>query len=157
MCVNTRVLLRFGRSSTWILLTHLVETWSQGGKNGKRSPCILVWTENPHTLRIDDAITPPPRPLNPAPSHNNNNNNGELHASVRAAKDIEPIMVTRQNIMLLCHYAEWKRIMDNRLAIFAFLFCSVSHSTVCLYTVRMLYAHAPSLLLLFGWISISPP
>ena len=36
-----------------------------------------------------------------------------------------------QNIMLLCHYAEQKRIMDNRLAIFVFfLFCSVSPSTV---------------------------
>ena len=31
-----------------------------------------------------------------------------------------------QNIMLLCHYAEQKRIMDNRLAIFVFLvLCSV--------------------------------
>ena len=32
-----------------------------------------------------------------------------------------------QNIVLLCHYAERKRIMDSRIAIFVFLlFCSVS-------------------------------
>ena len=32
-----------------------------------------------------------------------------------------------QNILLLCHYAERKRIMDDRLAIFIFfLLCSVS-------------------------------
>ena len=59
-----------------------------------------------------------------------------------------------QNIMLLCHYAEQKRIMDNRLAIFIFfLLCSVSPSTVCLYTVRKFYAQASSLLLCFWWIS----
>ena len=41
-----------------------------------------------------------------------------------------------QSILLLCHYAERKRIMDNRLAIFVFfLLCSVSSSTVWLYTV----------------------
>ena len=46
-----------------------------------------------------------------------------------------------QNILLLCHYAEQKRIMDNPLAIFVcFFLCSVSSSTVCLYTsfMRML-------------------
>ena len=60
----------------------------------------------------------------------------------------------RQNLMLLCHYAERKRIMDNWLAIFIFfLLNSVSLSTVCLYTERKLYAHAPSLLLRFWWIS----
>ena len=58
-----------------------------------------------------------------------------------------------QNILLLCHHAEWKRIMDDRRAIFVFLLCSVSSSTVCLYTACKLYAHAPSLLLHFGWIS----
>ena len=36
-----------------------------------------------------------------------------------------------QNIMLLCHYTEWKRIMDNQLVIFISLFCSVSPS-VCI-------------------------
>ena len=59
-----------------------------------------------------------------------------------------------QNIMLLCHYIEQKRIMDNLLAIFVFfLLCLVSPSTVCLYTVCKLYAHAPSLLLRFWGIS----
>ena len=59
-----------------------------------------------------------------------------------------------QNIMLLCHYAEQKRIMDNRLAIFIFfLFCLVSPSAICFYTVHKLYAHALSLLLRFWWIS----
>ena len=55
-----------------------------------------------------------------------------------------------QNIMLLCHYAKQKRIMDNRLAIFDFfLLCSLSPSTVYLYIVHKLYAHAPSLLFRF--------
>ena len=53
-----------------------------------------------------------------------------------------------QNILLLCHNAERKRIMDKRhfrllLAGFGF----------CLYTARKLYAHAPSLLLRFWLIS----
>ena len=90
--------------------------------------------------------TPSLRPLNPAMSHNNNNNNnnGGLHACIRAAEDIEPI---GQNILLLCHYAEQKRIVDNRIRhIVFFLLCLVSPSTVCLYTVHKLYAHAPSLL-----------
>ena len=43
--------------------------------------------------------------------------------------------------------------MDDWRAIFVFLLCSVSSSTVCLYTACKLYAHAPSLLLHFGWIS----
>ena len=57
-----------------------------------------------------------------------------------------------QNIMLLYHYTEQKMNMDNRLAIFIFFVsCSVSPSTVCLYTVCKLYAQ--SLLLCFWWIS----
>ena len=44
-----------------------------------------------------------------------------------------------QNIVLLCHYAKWKRIMDNQIAIFLFfLFCSVSPFSVFLFTVRKL-------------------
>ena len=59
-----------------------------------------------------------------------------------------------QNILLLCHHAEQKRIMDNWLTIYIFfLLCSVSPSTVRLFTVRKFYAHAPSLLLHFWWIS----
>ena len=45
-----------------------------------------------------------------------------------------------QNILLLCH------------DIFVFFLYSVSSSTVCLYTARKLYVHAPSLLLCFWWI-----
>ena len=52
-----------------------------------------------------------------------------------------------QNILLLCLYAERRKIMDDRLAIFVFLLCSVSSSTVCLR--RKLHAHAQSLLLCF--------
>ena len=52
-----------------------------------------------------------------------------------------------QNILLLCLYAERRRIMDDRLDIFVFLLCSVSSSTVCLR--RKLHAHAQSLLLCF--------
>lgn len=36
--------------------------------------------------------------------------------------------------MLLCYFAKQKRIMDKRLAIFVFLLCLVSASTVGLYT-----------------------
>ena len=54
----------------------------------------------------------------------------------------------------LCHYAERKRIMTNRIChIVFFLLCSVSSSTVCLYTVCKLYVHAPSLPMHFLWIS----
>ena len=46
-----------------------------------------------------------------------------------------------QHFMLLCHYAEQKRMMDNQLAIFIFfLLCLVSSSAA-----RTLYVHAPSL------------
>ena len=58
-------------------------------KPGRR-PCVLVWTANLN--------------INPATSHNNNN--GRLHACVRAAEVIEPVGLPRQNILLLCHYAE---------------------------------------------------
>ena len=105
---------------------------------GRRIRILCVsMTPSPHPL------TSSLRPLSPVTSHNNNNNNnsGGLHACVHATEDIEPTGVTR---------AERKRIMDNRIAIFAFfLFCSVSPSTVCLYTVHKLYAHALSLLLLW--------
>ena len=58
-----------------------------------------------------------------------------------------------QNILFLCHYAEQKRIMDNRIRHIVFFFlCSASPSTVCLFTARKLYVHAPSLLH-FWWIS----
>ena len=47
-------------------------------------------------------------------------------------KMLSPLGLLEQNIMLLYHKAEQKRIMDNRLAIFIFfLFSSVSPSTVC--------------------------
>ena len=59
-----------------------------------------------------------------------------------------------ENLLLLCHYTERKRIMDDRLAIFIFFyFCSGSPSAVCLYTVQKHVAHAPSILLSFWWIS----
>lgn len=55
VCVNAHVLLRFGRSSTWILKkqrlkTRFFETGSQGGKIWKRSPHVVMWTANLHTL-----------------------------------------------------------------------------------------------------------
>ena len=62
-------------------------------------------------------------------------------------KILSPLGILGQNIMLLCQYAERKSIVDNQLAIFIiFLFC---FSFYCLYTVRKLYVHAPSLLLHF--------
>ena len=61
-----------------------------------------------------------------------------------------------QNILLLCHYAERKRIMDHQLDIFIFFFlCSLSPSTVCLCTVQKLYAHALSLRLRYRWIQVA--
>ena len=103
-----------------------------GGKIWKRCPCVLVWTANPHTLRIDDA------------------NNGGLHACVCLSG------LLGQNILLLCHYAERKRIMDHQLDIFIFFFlCSLSPSTVCLCTVQKLYAHALSLRLRYWWIQVA--
>ena len=61
--------------------------------------------------------------------------------------------------MLLCHYAEQKRIMDKWLAIFVFfLLCSVSISTFCLHTVHKLYAHALSRFFfsIFGEFQVPP-
>ena len=44
-----------------------------------------------------------------------------------------------QNTMFLCHYAEQKRITDNKLVIFIFfLLFLVSPSTICLYKVRFM-------------------
>ena len=57
-----------------------------------------------------------------------------------------------QNIFLLCHYAEWKRNLDKRLAIF-FLLCLVSPSTVCLYPVRKRFWHFFSI---FGTFQAPP-
>ena len=85
------------------------------------------------------------RPLNPATSHNNNNNNNNNYMLVfMLQKILSPLGLIGQNIKLLCHYAERKRIM--------FLFCLASAFIVCSYTVRKLYAYAPSLLR-FWWIS----
>ena len=70
--------------------------WPQGENIWKPCPYVLVWTANPHTLCIDDAIALKASSLwlhNSVTSHNNNknnHNNGELHAYVRAAEDIEP-------------------------------------------------------------------
>ena len=89
---------------------------------------------------------PTPRPLYPTTSHNNNNNNGGLHACVRLSEDIEPIRVIRSKYsaaLLLRWATKGLRKTD-------FVFCFFFH---CLYTARKLYAHAPSLLLRFWWLS----
>ena len=90
-------------------------------------------TPLPHPSTIHDAIAPPldypwrhrptPRPLmmpsphpltsslwplHPATSHNNCNN-------FVLQKILSLSGLLGQNIMLLCHYAEQKRIMDNRI------------------------------------------
>ena len=91
--------------------------------------CILI-TSWPHPS------TSSLWPLNPTMTHNNNNNNnnGGLHACVRAAEDIEPIRA--KTFCCSATTLSRKRIVDDRLAIFVFFFllCSVSPSTVCLYT-----------------------
>ena len=143
LCVNAHVLHRFG------LFWNLVSGW----KNVKTPPL---------RSRVDSESTyfayrwchfSAPRPLNPATSHNNNNNGG-LHACVGAAEDIEPFRVTTI-VPLLLHWA--KKNDNHQLAIFIFfLSCSVSSSTVCLYTVHKLHAHAPSLLLCFGEFQAPP-
>ena len=112
-------------------------------------------------------MMPSPRPstsslqtLNRAMSHhnnNNNNNNGGLHACVDAAEDIEPIRVTRAKYSapLSLRWAKKDYGQPTSHIVF-FLLCSVSLSTVCLYTVCKLYAHAPSLPLHFWWIQVPP-
>ena len=98
------------------------------------------------------SVTPSPtsiQPLNPATSRNNNNNYGGLHACVRAAEDTEPTSPCSRVWVA----AADSGFLAQAIFVFFFLLCSVSSSTVCLNTEWKLYAHAPSLLLCFWWIS----
>ena len=54
--------------------------------------------------------------------------------------------------MLLCHYAERKRIMDNSIRHIILDPSRMAYSFYCLFTARKLYVHAPSLRC-FWWIS----
>ena len=56
-----------------------------------------------------------------------------------------------QNILLLCHYTERKRIMDDQLAIFVFLLCSFSSSTLFVYSVRAICICSSSSLFLVNF------
>ena len=130
LCVNLHVLQRFVWSSTWILSTHFFEIWSQRENIRKRRLCVLVWTANLHTLRIDDTIAPP---LDLWTLQN-------LITTTTTTTMADYMLVSLsglpgQNILLLCCYAERKRIMDDQLAIsIFFLLCSVSSSSICLYS-----------------------
>ena len=84
------------------------------------------------------------QPLNPATSHNNNNYVG-LQACVRAAGDIEYVIECSSSTSLSVLTNDPGFLHEP----FSSSCCSVSPSTVCLYTVRKLYEHAPSLLLCF--------
>ena len=126
LCVNPHALLCFGRSSTRILVS-----WSQGGKIQKTLPsCSHVDGESAY-FAYRWCHRPTPRPLafellSVTASHNNNN------MLVLVLQKILSLLEERgQNILLLCHYAEGKTIMDDRLAIFVFFFfflCLVSPS-----------------------------
>ena len=154
---NAQVLHRFGWPYTRILKrqrlkTHFFEKGSQGGKIRKRSPPVVMWTANPHTFQNDTASPHPStsclRLLNPATSHNNNNNNGGLHARVCATEDIQPSLQltplvveceSQQQFDLINgpHKQFWFPCTSHFIF---FLLCSVSPSTVCLFTERKLSA-----------------
>ena len=117
------------------------ETWSQDGKIWKRRPCVLVWTANlPSPLPSTSSLRPlTPRRLITATTTTTTMVDHMLVLVLQKIFSLSELL--EQNILLLCHYAEQKRIMDNPLAIFVcFFLCSVSSSTVCLYTsfMRML-------------------
>ena len=110
------------------LFWNLVSGW----KNLKSRSRVLVWTANLHISCIDDTIAPP------------------LHLRTTTTTMVDYVLVlVLQKILslsgLLQQNIQRKKIMDNRLAIFFFLLCSVSSSTVCLYTANKLYVHVPSL------------
>ena len=157
LCFNAHVLHNFGRSSKWILLTHFFETWSQGGNILKCRPCILMWTANLHSLCWHHRPTPQPLAFNlltPQRLIITTTTMADYMFVFGLQKILSLSELLGQNILLLCHYVEWKRIMDNRIRHIVFFFlCSVSPSTVSLCTAHKLYAHPPSLLLWFGWIS----
>ena len=122
------------------LFWNLVSAW--------RHSCVLVWMANLHILRMDEAMAPPLDPWTP----------WRLITTPTATMADYMLVLVLQKILslsgFLCHYAERKRIMTNRIChIVFFLLCSVSSSTVCLYTVCKLYVHAPSLPMHFLWIS----
>ena len=105
-----------------------------------RRPRVLVRTVNLRTLRIDDLQPPTSSPCD--------------YTLVFMLQKISSVSgLLGQNILLLCCYAEQKRLMDNIHHIIFFFLCSVSSSTVCLCTVCKLYTQAPSLRLHFWWIS----
>ena len=95
------------------------------------------------------------RPLNPATPHNNNK--GGPHACVRAARDTEPIRITRAKycapLPLRWPIKDYGQLTNHFCLLVVF---SVSPSTVFLYTVCKHYAHALSLLLRFGEFQAPP-
>ena len=115
-----------------------------------------MWTANPHTFQNDDTIAPPrwiPRCL---------------ITTTTPMADYMLVIVPQKILSLFCNLLTLRLSVshsssstslsnDSRflaLAIFIFFFlCSVSPSTVCLFTARKLYAHAPSPLLHFWWMS----
>ena len=130
------------------------------------NPVNAEW-KNPKTLPLPSCLDsesayfayqwhhrPTPWPLAfdlfaPATSHNNNNNNGRLHDCVHAAEDIK--VTTR--LVVECESQQQFDLIIGPHKRFWFPWTShfhplfvvylVSPSTVCLYTVRKLYMHAP--------------
>ena len=114
---------------------------------------------------LSEAMTPSPhpstsclRPLNPTTSHNNNN--GGLHVCVRPAEDIEPFLQLT-HLVVECESQQQfdlingphKQFWFPRTSHFRLLLVVFGFSVHCLFTVRKIYARAPSLLPRFWWIS----
>ena len=106
------------------LFWNLVSGW----KNPKCCPCILVWT-----AMYQWHHRPTPRPLAFDPPRliiTTTTTMVDYMLVFVPQKILSLLGLLGQNITLLCHYPQWKRIMDNWIAIFViFLFCSVSPST----------------------------
>ena len=103
-------------------------TFLKPGLRVERRPCVLVWTANLHTLRIDDAMAPPLDLLTP-----------QGLITTTAMADYVLVFVLQKTWSLsglLWQDILLQRIMDNRRAIFVF-FLSCSPSTVCLYTAQV--------------------
>ena len=128
------------------------ETWSQSGKIRKHHPCVLVWTANPHTLRIDEAIYPTLDLLTLWRLITTTTTTMADYMLVFVLQKILSL-VTRTTYYTPLPLPWAKKDYGQLTWHFHLLLVVLVFSFFCLYTVRKLYVHAPSLLLRFWWIS----